>query len=146
MESEKESKRREIKLEGKLAIAEAQLCETEAAAARTKEEQLNAVLAGSQAVSVCLPLVRCREKSELLCVLIESGRWIRNTTGENKRCCFSLLVVVRSEWNMFSPRLAINVFLLNRVFVPFSLLLDPSPAPPSTAKTAPRGNGALFRW
>lgn len=51
VESEKESKRREAELEGKLAVAEAQLCEVEAAAARTKEEQLKAVVAGSQAVS-----------------------------------------------------------------------------------------------
>ncbi|CAM9832113.1 unnamed protein product, partial [Pylaiella littoralis] len=50
VKSEKESKRREAELEGKLAVAEAQLYEVEAAAARTKEEQLKAVVAGSQAL------------------------------------------------------------------------------------------------
>ncbi len=51
VEREKESKRREAELEGRLAVAQAQLGEARAAAAREKEEQLDAVLAGSQAVS-----------------------------------------------------------------------------------------------
>lgn len=55
VEREKESKRREAELEGRLAVVQAQLSEVQAAAARDKEEQLEAVLAGSQAVSVMYP-------------------------------------------------------------------------------------------
>lgn len=51
VERERESRRREAELEGQLAVAQAQLGEVRAAAAREKEEQLDAVLAGSQAVS-----------------------------------------------------------------------------------------------
>jgi len=51
VEREKESKQREAELEGQLAVAQAQLAEVRAAASREKEEQLDAVLAESQAVS-----------------------------------------------------------------------------------------------
>lgn len=51
VESEKQSRRRETELTGQLAVTQAQLCEVRAAGARSKEEQLEAVLAGSQAVS-----------------------------------------------------------------------------------------------
>lgn len=53
VESEKESKRRETELAEQLAVVQAQLSEVRAAAARTKEDQLNTVLAGSQSVSEC---------------------------------------------------------------------------------------------
>lgn len=59
VESEKQSKRRETEVAGQLAVAQAQLREVRAAAARSKEEQLEAVLAGSQAVSV-----NCAEKND----------------------------------------------------------------------------------
>ncbi|CAN0258634.1 unnamed protein product, partial [Ectocarpus sp. 12 AP-2014] len=50
VESEKESKRRETELAEQLAVVRAQLSEVRAAAARTKEDQLNTVLAGSQSL------------------------------------------------------------------------------------------------
>ncbi|CAN0188143.1 unnamed protein product [Ectocarpus fasciculatus] len=50
VESEKESKRRETELAEQLAVVQAQLSEVRAAAARTKEDQLNTVLAGSQSL------------------------------------------------------------------------------------------------
>lgn len=51
MEGEKKSKLRQTELAEQLAFAQAQLREVVAAAARAKEEQLNAVIAGSQSVS-----------------------------------------------------------------------------------------------
>lgn len=53
VQSEKESKRRETELAEQLAVVQAQLSEVRAAAARTKEDQLNTVLAGSHSVSAC---------------------------------------------------------------------------------------------
>lgn len=50
-ESEKESKRREEELAGRLAVTQARLREVGDTAARSKEEQLAAVLAESQVVS-----------------------------------------------------------------------------------------------
>lgn len=58
VEGEKQSRGREVELAGQLAVAQAQLCEVRAAAARTNEEQLQAVLAGSQAVSGFMVLSR----------------------------------------------------------------------------------------
>lgn len=52
VEAEKNSKLREADLAGKLAVTQARLCEFEVEAARTKEEQLGAVLADSHAVSI----------------------------------------------------------------------------------------------
>lgn len=48
---DKQSKLRETELAGKLAVAQARLCEAEIEAARTSEEQLANVLAENQAVS-----------------------------------------------------------------------------------------------
>lgn len=50
-QSENDSRRRDAEMAGRLAVAKASLCEVQEAAARTKKEQLAAVLAESQVVS-----------------------------------------------------------------------------------------------
>lgn len=58
-QNETESKRREAEMAGRLAVAQARLCEVREAAAKTKEEQLAAVLAESRVVSDAYLKIRC---------------------------------------------------------------------------------------